>query len=287
MEKKVAVLLTCHNRKDKTASCLESLCQAKCPEGLHYSIFLVDDGCIDGTADHVREFYPSVNIIQGSGDLYWAGGMRLAWRTALEADDFDAFLLLNDDVELKPDFFELLLECHQYSIKNFGKPGLYSAATLDKTNNSTSYGGQKIIKNSWRVVSRPADPSGFPVEIDMVNANILWVERNVVGRIGILSDKFTHGIADYDYGLRARKVGLPLLLASSAGGYCIDDHGKNYLTYRHSFSERVAYLKSPTGLAYKERLSYVWQHFPYSLPYAFVMLWLKTLVPSLWNMKKR
>lgn len=283
MEKKVAVLLTCHNRKDKTASCLESLCQAKCPEGLHYSIFLVDDGCIDGTADHVREFYPSVNIIQGSGDLYWAGGMRLAWRTALEADDFDAFLLLNDDVELKPNFFYLLTQCHDYAEKNYGKGGIYSAATLDKSMGSTSYGAQVIIKNSWRVVSRRVDPCGFPQEVDMTNGNILWVDRDAVKENGILSDGFVHGLADYDYALSAKKNNIIVLLASDYAGFCINDHGKSFLNHSHSLTERLKYMRSPTGLAYRDYLFYVKKHFPLSFPYSFFMLWAKTLFPFIWE----
>lgn len=283
MNRKVAILLTCHNRKDKTASCLASLFRAKCPNELNYTVFLVDDGCTDGTTARIRELYPDVNIIQGKGNLYWAGGMRLAWRTALASDDFDAFLLLNDDVELKPDFFYLLIQCHDYATKNYNKGGVYSAATLDKTNNSTSYGGQKIIKNSWRIVSRRVDPCGFPQEIDMTNANILWVEKNVVTKIGILSDRFTHGLADYDYSLRARKNNVIVMLASDYGGFCKNDHGKSFMGHDHSLRERLEYLRSPTGLAYSDYMFYVKKHFPFSLPYSFFMLWAKTIFPFMWE----
>ena len=45
-----------------------------------------------------KQHYPNVNLIQGNGKLFWAGGMRLGWRTALKSKEYDAFLLLNDDV---------------------------------------------------------------------------------------------------------------------------------------------------------------------------------------------
>ena len=50
VENKIAVLLTCHNRKDKTLTCLESFHKAKKPEGYTFDIFLVDDGSTDETS---------------------------------------------------------------------------------------------------------------------------------------------------------------------------------------------------------------------------------------------
>lgn len=287
MGKKVAVLLTCHNRADKTLRCLKSFYCAKLPEDFSFIVFLVDDGCTDSTAEQVNQAHPDVRIIHGNGSLYWAGGMRLAWQSALEADNFDGFLLLNDDVQLKMDFFDLLMECHDFAIKEHGHGGLYSACTLDESTNKISYGGQIIIKNGWRVVGCPAQPDGTPRAVDTVNANILYVTKAVVDKIGILSEKFTHGIADYDYGLRAKKAGFPVFLASSPGGFCVDDHGKNYLDRRNSLKERIAYLKSPTGLAYSEYLFYISSHFPMAVPYAFTMLWAKTLFPQLWHIFKK
>ena len=59
----IAVLLTCHNRKDKTLSCLSSLFAAterynlSKEEGKNVGldIFITDDGCTDGTADAIRQ----------------------------------------------------------------------------------------------------------------------------------------------------------------------------------------------------------------------------------------
>ena len=49
IHKTIAVLLTCHNRKVKTISCLKSLYEATLPKGFSLEIFLVDDGSVDGT----------------------------------------------------------------------------------------------------------------------------------------------------------------------------------------------------------------------------------------------
>ena len=112
-DKRVAVLLTCHNRKAKTLDCLASFYRAVFPAGYTFDIFLTDDGSTDGTKDAVKKLYPQITIINGSGNLFWAGGMRLAWETAMGEYSYDAFLLLNDDVMLNSRFLLNLMKTEE------------------------------------------------------------------------------------------------------------------------------------------------------------------------------
>ena len=77
---RIAALLTRHNRRDKTTACLKSLRdQAGLAElGVSLQVFLVDDGCTDGTATAALEIWPEAEIIKGDGHRYWCGGMRKA-----------------------------------------------------------------------------------------------------------------------------------------------------------------------------------------------------------------
>jgi GT2 family glycosyltransferase len=283
MKTTIAVLLTCHNRKQKTLRCLKTLFEAKVPSNYSIDIYLVDDGSSDGTDEAVRIAFPMINIIKGNGKLFWAGGMRLAWDTSLKSGNYKAFILLNDDVELDYNYFELFIKTHQFALNEYGKGGVYSAATAERKSKKITYGGNIILSRGLRIVSKRIDPIKIPQKIDVANANILWVDNSVVNKIGILNEKYTHGIADYDYALRANKATFPVLLTMGIGGYCKNEHGNNWMSENNTFAERLNYLKSPTGLAYKEYLYYVWQHFPLSLPYAFSTMWLKTLFPKSWN----
>ena len=119
--KEVAVLLTCYNRKEKTLACLHSFVEARKPDGYIFDIYLVDDGSTDGTSDFVMDIFPDVNIIKGAGNLFWAGGMRLAWKTALKRKEYDAFLLLNDDVVLFNDFLHNLIETDMHALRTHNK----------------------------------------------------------------------------------------------------------------------------------------------------------------------
>jgi GT2 family glycosyltransferase len=286
MKNKIAILLTCHNRREKTLACLNALYTCQVPENYELDVYLVDDGSTDGTLEFVNRNYPLVNIIKGNGNLFWAGGMRLAWREALK-QKFDGFLLLNDDTILHLNAIEQLIEVHNYSLEKNKKGGIYIGSVKDPDSEEYSYGGHKLM-NNLSGNSKIVKPSQQKIqECDFANGNILFVSQNVVESIGILSDKFTHFLADYDYTLTAKKNGFPVLVCSSYCGTCENDHDKNWLSAEYSLSERIKYLKNPKYLAYNEYLYYIKRHFPYYWPIAFLKLWSKTLLPSIWDKFKK
>ena len=68
---------------------------------MELSIYLVADNSSDGITDSVRIHYPHVNIIKGTVRIFWAGGMRAAWRGALnDKNKFNYYLLVNADTLL-------------------------------------------------------------------------------------------------------------------------------------------------------------------------------------------
>ena len=285
--KNIAVLLTCFNRKEKTLACLKSFSEADKPKGYKFDIFLVDDGSTDGTSKSVEENYPNVQIIKGSGKLFWAGGMRLAWRTAIERKNYDAFLLLNDDVILYNDFLKTIINTNEYSLNESKKTGIYTVATIDDKTNKTTYGGYKIRINHLIVRSDLLSPKNIPQKCELTNANILWISKETVNTIGIFDERYTHGIADFDYSLNAIKKGIPVYLAPNFGGICLHDHGRPWKPNNVPLKKRIAFLKSPKGIAYEEYLYYIKKHFPLFLPYSFVMLWMKIFFPSIWDVFKK
>lgn len=285
--KTIAILTTCHNRKKKTIACLKSLFDAELPSEYSIDVYLVDDGSTDGTSEAVGKEFPSVKVIAGKGDLFWAGGMRLAWKTAMEKQNYDVFLLINDDVRLYVDFLHNFIKTENHSIKMMGMKGIYSGATIDENTRKITYGGVNIKTNHLIVRLKSLLPTDYPQYCELTNANILWVNKEVVDKIGIFDVRFTHGIADYDYTLRASKKNIPVLLAPNICGVCENDHEKNWKSVNTSFNERLAYLKSPTGLAYKEYLYYIKKNFPLFLPYSFIMLWMKVFFPFFWEQFKK
>ena len=191
----IAVILTCFNRKEKTVQCLRHLFAAACQynaehgggEEVKLSIFLTDDGCTDGTADAVREACKGqeLNISQGNGKCYWAGGMRLAWGEALKRqDEWDYYLLLNDDTIMSKNAFEELFKTHHYVLEHTGKPGIYSGMTSDIHDiNHITYSGA-VYDDASKGQYHKVMPEGKPLKVDITNANIVLVPRVILGRVG-------------------------------------------------------------------------------------------------------
>jgi GT2 family glycosyltransferase len=133
---KIAVLMTCHNRCNFTLSCLEALYEQK----INFRVYLVDDGSSDSTSEAVKKNYPEVKIIQGDGNLFWVGGMRLAFAAAIE-DDCDYYLWLNDDTILKPNAIENLLKISDRLEAQGDRNSIIVGSTQDPVTGKPTYGG--------------------------------------------------------------------------------------------------------------------------------------------------
>jgi GT2 family glycosyltransferase len=286
MIQKIAVLITCHNRKDKTLACLTSLYNCIIPDGYVWDIFMVDDGSKDGTASAVNERFPLVKIIYGSGNLFWAGGMHVVWSEVINKG-YDNYLLINDDVVLFENVLQSMTDTHQYALTHYGIGGIYVSSTVDKSTNNISYGGTLIRKSLFGIEYKVVVPSDVPLNCQITNANILFVNSHVVEKIGIFDPKFKQSFADYDYSFTAYENSLPVLVCPGIGGYCKNDHVNNWSSVNSTVKKRIAHLYSPKGLEYKEYMYYIRKHFPLSLPYLFIMVWLKTFFPGIWDKYKK
>lgn len=276
----IAILFTCYNRKEKTLSFLESLMKNDFFKKFNADIYMLDDGSTDGTGDAVKEKFPAVNVISGSGNLFWAGGMRKIWNHALRQKDYDLFLLFNDDVVLIENAIDRLIDEYQKD----GKEGsILVGSTLNKKLNKLSYGGSILYHKK-----RPKYYNAIPddtrlIPCDLANANILLVDKYTVEKQGIFPDRYVHSLADYDYTLTAQKNGINLMIAPGYYGYCENDHGVSWLPGSVPLKKRIAYLYSPKGLTYKEFLFYINKHFPGHATMMAVKLWMKTLFPVIWD----
>lgn len=281
---KVAALLTSYNRKEKTIECLYSLNKQEKVDDIKLDIVLTDDNSSDGTVSEVAKKFPDVTIIQGTGSLFWAGGMRESWRHASQNSP-DFYFLVNDDTILKPYALYELVQGYNYYLENNSMPCICIGSTINPETGLRSYGGRNLY-SKHKIQNYLIEDNKTYVECDLGNANLMLVSKEIYGTIGMLSEKYTHGIADYDYTLTAKRNGFKSIVLSGNLGFCIDDHGNNWKSANSSIKERIEYLYSPKGLSYKEYLYFIRSHFPLHFPIAFVKLWVKTLFPILWQKLK-
>ena len=283
---RIAVLMTCHNRREKTLRCLSSLQEGweKAGDGLSVSIFLTDDGCTDGTADAIlaQGFRFPVHILPGSGDLFWNGGMINSWKAALAEGGFDGYLWLNDDVIVLPSFFDDMRATDAYSLATFGKHGIYVGSTQDADSGAFTYGGF-IFTNKITLKDKLLPPNGSIQSCEAGHGNITYVDDTVVEKMGIFCDKYIHGGTDHDYTYLAHKAGFPVLILPHFAAACRNDHTKdggrkNF--FKMSLSERLKYLKSPHGLNLHNALLFSRRCFPWRYPIILVTGYFKALFPK-------
>lgn len=278
-EDRIAVLMTCHNRKERTLSSLRRLMGCQLPAGVTLDVFLVDDGSSDGTGDMVRDIFPPVHVIEGSGDLYWAGGMRLAWSRAA-SNDYDYYLWLNDDTLIFEDSLSVLLSAAR---KTDNRSIICSAVVSEKTGIVT-YGGK------MREASEYHQPAGELAECEIISGNCVLIPRYVYESVGSIDECFTHAIGDYDYGLRARKKGVRSYVAPKVIGNCENNpRPPKWCQAEVPFFQRLKALYSPLGYAQpKPYFIYISRHF--GLPEALkqlVSMHIRVVFPWLWKEKRR
>lgn len=217
---RIAVLITCHNRKNQTLTCLTKLSAQEGLKGILVDVYLVDDGSTDGTVEAVRSTHPHVKIIQGNGDLFWCGGMRSAFSEAFKAD-YDYYLWLNDDTRLYPDALKNLLLTEMTLHDKLGQDAILVGSVCDVDEKRRTYGGSLIRKSRWRTITfKPVDPGKTPKPCDVFNGNCVLVPRMVAKAVGNLRTGFMQGGGDRDYGIRAAYLGYSSWICPGYIGVC-------------------------------------------------------------------
>lgn len=211
---KTAVLITCHNRNATTLNCLSRLAGQ-----LHKGdkVFLLDDGSTDGTTDAVTRDFSDVCIVRGDGSVFWAKGTRKAWEVAIaERQDWDGYLWLNDDTELRQDAMAKMLAAND---------------------------GEKIIvgelENAEGKIVYGTRPGG------LFTGNCVFVPRKVYEQLGMICGDYSHAWADSDYAMMAKRAGIGVVSAGIVGR--AEGHPNRPSLKGLSLRERLGMLRNPKG----------------------------------------
>src|SRR5262245_58692636 len=257
---RIVSVLTCFNRKAMTLACLGALESAARHARVELETIVVDDASADGTAAAIRTQYPSVEVIDGCGGLFWNRGMCLGFGAALQRPA-DYYLWLNDDTELVADALRSLLQQSEQLRRAEGSPVIVVGATAERSSGQVTYGG-RVRRSLWRRFNYELvwdEKRAVPCEA--IEGNCVLIPREVAQHVGNLDPTFEHAMGDTDYGLRAMRAGFRSFVAAGIVGYCSDNSPAG--TYRDdslSLRRRWHLLLSRTGLPMRSWLHFTRRH---------------------------
>lgn len=234
---RVAALMTCHNRREKTLTCLEKLYSSAIPDGYALKVYLVDDASNDGTADAIRNKFFDVIILNGNGELFWNRGMIKAWEAAAKSSP-NYYLWLNDDTALDSYAIKELIEAS--ASQNHAAIIIGTTCSVQDPLVVT-YGGRD---SSGKLIR----PNGALQSCSYFNGNCVIIPNVVYRKMGTLDPYYRHSFGDFDYGYRAKKAGIKMYVAPRLVGTC-DAHDSlpKWCNPEVSLINRLKAFYSPLG----------------------------------------
>lgn len=256
----IVAILTCFNRRRLTLNCLRALRASAEAAGVDVDAIVVDDASTDGTADAVRREHPWVEVIDGSGALFWNRGMHIGFGHALQREA-DHYLWLNDDTELRVDALARLLEQQAQLRTGEGQPVILVGATAERGSGRITYGGRVARSRLRRFSYDIVWDAARPVPCEAIEGNCVLIPRDLAVAVGNLDPTFEHAMGDTDYGLRARRAGFRAYVAAGVMGYCSDNPAAGtYFDESLPLSVRWKHLTGRKGLPLRSWLHFTRRH---------------------------
>lgn len=281
----VAAIMTCHNRKANTLGCLKYLHEQRHNSAVLLDIVVVDAGSTDGTKEAIKELYPDVQCIEKDDSIFWCGGMRLAFEHAMQTG-YDHYLWVNDDTELVPCALSILLQTDREILAQTGKHGIVVGSVCDPITKQRTYGGVNQAGGLKRMGFNAVLPDDHPIPCETFNGNCVLIPQQIAQETGNLSREFTHGIGDYDYGLRARKLGYDSWVSPGYVGFChANQTNDKAFSPEVPLRKRLRILHSPKGLPPREWITFGRRHAGGVWILSIAALYLRVLLPGLWQWK--
>ena len=211
-DRKVYILIPIHNNIAETRKCLSCI---RTQIYTNYEIVVIDDGSTDNSNKIIRKEFPDTTILQGDGNLWWAGALYEGIEYVLKkAQPTDYVLILNNDLIFDNNYITNLVESTE---DNQG--AVVGSLCKDQKTGAIIDSGVKIdwrnLKFDLKEVVDDGDNSIR--DIDVLSTRGTLIPVNIILDIGnFIPHKLRHYLSDYEYTIRMKKHGYTLLTSKKA-----------------------------------------------------------------------
>lgn len=276
----VSIMMACFNRKQKTLECLRRLELLTHESEYAVEVWLLDDGSTDGTADAVKHAYPAVKVIAHAGGLYWNRAMHMLFSQVKAAGRTAYYVWLNDDTMLHESALRRLLSVAEQK-GGASVPLIVVGATKDASTDVVTYSAHRRISHWKTLKTAMVIPNEYVQECDTFNGNFVLISAAAVSIAGLLDPAFEHGMGDLDYGLRAKKKNVLILLAPGFVGTCSRNSSRGtFEDSSLSLRKRWSAIKSPKGLPLKSWFRFTFRHGGIMAPVLFAWPYIRTVASA-------
>jgi GT2 family glycosyltransferase len=207
------VVLNWHGRAD-TLCCLHSLAALSYPR---FSMWLVDNGCREFSAEEVARLVPGGSYLHSDTNLGFAGGCNLGIREALRTGT-DFVLLLNNDATIAPEALTWMVQAAEAD----SAVGIVGAKVLRMAEPSVLECAALHVNLRWgrlyQIGFGEPDRGQYDhlVDVTAVSGTAMLLRRALCERLGGFDERYFVYLEDVDLCLRARQAGFRVNLASHA-----------------------------------------------------------------------
>jgi N-acetylglucosaminyl-diphospho-decaprenol L-rhamnosyltransferase len=227
---RLAILIVTFNSKEEIDACLQSLVGHTDP--FPTTITVIDNASADGTADHVRSRWPSVQVIDSGGNI----GFAKANNIGIRATQSDYVLLMNPDTVAPPGAIQTLvrgLASHPDAaiagarlLGPTGFPELSWGAAITPWNEAKQMLFSRLYLRKIRRIVRKMDRlSRQAREVEWVSGACMVIRRRDLDAVGGLDERYFMYNEDVDLCVEMKKRGRITLYI--AGAEVLHHRGKS------------------------------------------------------------
>ena len=210
---KITVAVITANRRDILDECLASLLNNDYPI---YELLVVDNASTDGTAEMIKEKYPSVQLVSNEKNM----GLSYCHNIALRCFKGDCVFLVDDDNVTAPNMLRRVVEyLYDLGNKNVGiaVPVIHEFYDAPEKivlagGETSMWSGKNILKN------KTINPEEIFRDTKRV-PNSTLIKRDTILKAGYMDDSFFSTLADEDYVRRMNKLGIKAHVVMNAAIY--------------------------------------------------------------------